>query len=218
MRKRSKPLGARLPRGVALAVVVICLLAAALAAGASGQPVPLFSRLGADLTASQEIPAAAAPTTAKGRFDAVLIRGLTVTPRTMRGAIAVGCHVVVQQGKPTTPAKLTCGANSVPVQNAPVRTRQWRLLWRLSYSGLSGPATAAHIHFGAQGTTAPGALALCGPCRSVSGGILRVTADQAGTIRAGGSYVNVETAANPSGEIRGQVAGTTIGVATTAKP
>jgi CHRD domain len=46
---------------------------------------------------------------------------------------------------------------------------------------------------------------LCGPCRSGQRGTAAITPAQLRTIRAGRTYVNVHTARNAAGEIRGQV-------------
>jgi CHRD domain len=80
-----------------------------------------------------------------------------------------------------------------------------RLTWRLTFSKLSGRAAAAHIHIGKPGTAGGVMLALCGPCRSGQRGSLNISHAQLRTIRTGGTYVNVHTAKNAAGEIRGQV-------------
>lgn len=82
---------------------------------------------------------------------------------------------------------------------------QAALTWRLTFSKLSGRADAAHIHVGKPGKAGGVMLALCGPCKSGQRGSAAITHAQLRTIRAGGAYVNVHTAKNPAGEIRGQV-------------
>lgn len=80
-----------------------------------------------------------------------------------------------------------------------------RLTWRLTFSKLSGRAVAAHVHAGKPGK-AGGVLApLCGPCRSGQRGTATITHAQLRTIRAGGAYVNIHTARNQAGELRGQI-------------
>lgn len=80
-----------------------------------------------------------------------------------------------------------------------------KLSWKLNYSGLSGPATAAHFH----GPAAPGANAgIAVPIpntASGSEGSATLTDAQAADLAAGKYYINIHTAANPGGEIRGQV-------------
>ena len=80
------------------------------------------------------------------------------------------------------------------------------LTWRLTFTHLSGPATAAHIHLGPRKVAGPVVVPLCGPCTSpVTGSPTTLTADQVKDLLAGKYYVNVHTAKNPGGEIRGQL-------------
>lgn len=83
-----------------------------------------------------------------------------------------------------------------------------RLSWRLTFRELTGKATASHIHVGARGRAGAVRVALCGPCRSGARGSARVDARTVRALLAGGTYVNVHTARNAAGEIRGQVAKT----------
>jgi len=80
-----------------------------------------------------------------------------------------------------------------------------RLTWKLTFSHLSGPGIAAHIHLGKPGKAGPVTLALCGPCHSGQKGKGMLTHAQVAKIEAGAAYVNVHTQKNPGGEIRGQV-------------
>src|SRR3954464_12081310 len=81
-----------------------------------------------------------------------------------------------------------------------------KLSWKLSYSGLSGPATAAHFHGPAEpGKNAGVAVAIPNATSSPAEGSATLTDAQAADLMAGKYYVNVHTAANPGGEIRGQV-------------
>jgi hypothetical protein len=82
------------------------------------------------------------------------------------------------------------------------------LAWTLTYRQLSGPATQAHIHAGARGKSGPVVVPLCGTtpaCSTGMSGTATLTAGQVQTLRSGGYYVNVHTAKNPNGEIRGQL-------------
>jgi CHRD domain len=81
-----------------------------------------------------------------------------------------------------------------------------KLTWKLTYSGLSGPATAAHFHGPAEaGKNAGVAVAIPNAGTSPAEGSATLTDAQAADMAAGKYYVNVHTAANPGGEIRGQV-------------
>jgi hypothetical protein len=79
------------------------------------------------------------------------------------------------------------------------------LVWRLTYSRLTGKATAAHIHSGARGKAGPVIVPLCAPCKSGANGRATVDASVLNALEAGRGYVNVHTATNPAGEIRGQL-------------
>jgi CHRD domain len=81
-----------------------------------------------------------------------------------------------------------------------------RITWKLTFSHLSGKAIAAHIHLGKKGKAGPVALALCGPCRSGQKGSGMLTHAQLAKLEAGAGYVNIHTAKNAGGEIRGQIA------------
>jgi CHRD domain len=79
------------------------------------------------------------------------------------------------------------------------------MTWELTFSGLTGPATAAHIHTAPTGQAGPVSVPLCGPCQSPASGTANVTAAVLAAIQAGGTYANVHTATNGPGEIRGQL-------------
>jgi hypothetical protein len=81
-----------------------------------------------------------------------------------------------------------------------------KLTWKVTYSGLSGPATAAHFHGPAEaGKNAGVAIPIANATSSPAEGSATLTDAQAADLMAGKYYVNVHTAANPGGEIRGQV-------------
>jgi len=82
------------------------------------------------------------------------------------------------------------------------------LKWTLTYTHLTGPAFAAHIHLGARGKNGIAVISLCGPCRSpMSGTANSVTDDVTALMLKGGAYVNVHTKKNAEGEIRGEITG-----------
>jgi CHRD domain len=79
------------------------------------------------------------------------------------------------------------------------------LKYHLTYSGLTGPATAAHFHGpAAVGANAKPQVPLKAAASPIDGQAT-LTPEQAKDLEAGQWYVNVHTAANPGGEIRGQV-------------
>jgi hypothetical protein len=82
------------------------------------------------------------------------------------------------------------------------------LKWTLTYTHLTGPAIAAHIHLGAPGKNGMALVALCGPCKSpLNGSANSVTDDVAALMSKSGAYVNVHTDKNAEGEIRGELSG-----------
>ena len=93
-----------------------------------------------------------------------------------------------------------------------------RVTWRLTFSKLSGRAAAAHIHLGRVGKAGGVMVALCGPCRSGQRGAATITHAQLRSIRNGRTYVNVHTAKNAAGEIRGQVKATETGSSSNLPP
>jgi hypothetical protein len=81
-----------------------------------------------------------------------------------------------------------------------------KLSWKVTYSGLTGPATAAHFHGPAEaGKNAGVAVPIPNIGTSPAEGSATLTDTQAADFAAGKYYVNIHTAANPGGELRGQV-------------
>lgn len=79
------------------------------------------------------------------------------------------------------------------------------LKWKITYSGLSGPATMAHFHGPAMaGANAGVVIPFNNPASPIEGQAT-LTSSQAADLMAGKWYANVHTAANPGGEIRGQM-------------
>ena len=80
------------------------------------------------------------------------------------------------------------------------------LRWKVSYSGLSGPATAGHFHGpAAAGANAGVVVPWSSTMTSPMEGSATLTPAQAADLMAGRWYANVHTAANPGGEVRGQM-------------
>ena len=87
------------------------------------------------------------------------------------------------------------------------------LTFTLTYRGLSGTASAAHIHGSAAATNSAGVLidlaSFHNGAFSTNGsfsGTIVLSDVQKALVLAGRTYVNVHTAANGGGEIRGQIA------------
>ena len=106
-------------------------------------------------------------------------------------------------GKSEVPPTTSAGTGTVDIDYDPATKK---LSWKLTYTGLSGPATAAHFHGpAAAGENAKPSVPISGATSSPAEGSATLTDAQAADLEAGKYYVNVHTAANPGGEIRGQV-------------
>ena len=79
------------------------------------------------------------------------------------------------------------------------------LSWKGSYSALTGPVTAAHFHGPAEPGKNAGVLIPAPATTSPFTGSMQIDEAKAADIDAGKVYFNVHTAANPNGEIRGQL-------------
>ena len=80
------------------------------------------------------------------------------------------------------------------------------LKWTVTYSGMTGPVTAGHFHGPAMpGSNAGVVVPFTGSMASPITGTATITDKQVADMKAGMYYVNLHTAANPGGEIRGQV-------------
>lgn len=109
-------------------------------------------------------------------------------------------------GRSEVPKTTSKGTGSF---DATFDTQTKALTYTLTFQGLTGPATAAHIHGPATRKESAGVVAPLGdksPTSPVSGSVT-LTDDQAKALASSKLYVNVHTAANPSGEIRGQIVG-----------
>ncbi len=100
------------------------------------------------------------------------------------------------------PPKTTDGKGAA---TATLDTATKKLTYNVTYSGLTGPATAAHIHGPAAVGKNAGVLVPLTPVATPIAGTVTLTDAQIADLEAGNTYINVHTAANPGGEIRGQL-------------
>jgi len=105
-------------------------------------------------------------------------------------------------GSNEVPANSTTGSGSV---DAVLDKSSNTLTWKLSYTGLTGPAVAAHFHGPAAVGSNAGVVVPFTDITNGGTGSATLTAAQVTDLMAGKWYANVHTAANKGGEIRGQV-------------
>ena len=82
------------------------------------------------------------------------------------------------------------------------------ITWKVTFDGLSGDAVAAHIHGPADAGANAGVevnIGMMSGLKSPMEGKATLTDAQLADVMAGKTYVNVHTAANKGGEIRGQI-------------
>ncbi|GJE59039.1 CHRD domain-containing protein [Methylobacterium trifolii] len=106
------------------------------------------------------------------------------------------------KGASEVPANDTKGTGEVTATYDPASKT---LTWTGSYSGLTGPATAAHFHGPAAAGDNAGVLIPAPAPASPFTGTAALDEAKAADLAAGKLYFNIHTAANPKGEIRGQV-------------
>jgi hypothetical protein len=107
-------------------------------------------------------------------------------------------------GASEVPPKQTAGTGETL---ATLDTAKKELSYTVTFENLSGPATAAHFHGPAAAGANAGVVVPIGgksPTSPVHG-TATLTDAQIKDLEAGMWYVNIHTAANPGGEIRGQV-------------
>ena len=137
---------------------------------------------------------------------------------TLFGGLALAGTLGLAQAAPVSFDVPLTGAHEVPPVQTPgsgsaamtydAGTRA--LTWKVTFSGLSSPATMAHFHGPAAagknagvklGLSPKGNMEVASPIS----GEATLSPDDAKMLEAGDLYVNVHTKSHPTGEIRGQV-------------
>jgi hypothetical protein len=139
------------------------------------------------------------------RFRTGCLAGLTIGACVMMIAPVFADTVSYKaelKGSEEVPAVTTKGTGTADLT---YDTATKKLTWKVTFSGLSGPATAAHFHGPAEaGKNAGVAVPIAGTASPMDGSAT-LTDAQAADLAGAKLYVNIHTAANKGGEIRGQV-------------
>jgi Cu/Zn superoxide dismutase len=127
----------------------------------------------------------------------------------LAGALTAGCTTTTE---PTTEAYTATLAPGAGITSSGKGTGAFTfdpaamtLSYTVQHEGLSGPAMAAHIHGPADPGGSAGVAVPFASAASPITGTATLTEAQVADLRAGKYYVNVHTAANRGGEIRGQI-------------
>ena len=111
----------------------------------------------------------------------------------------------------TTPPALVLGATGTSTIVVNGHELEWTLTTSNFAAGTTAPGSTtsttlpAHIHLGATGVAGGIMVPLTATVNGTTSGKVTVVDSVLTHLRAGDAYVNVHTAARPSGEIRGQL-------------
>ena len=105
------------------------------------------------------------------------------------------------------------GSNEVPPNTSPatgkaeakLNTETRLLSWTITFAELTGPAVGAHFHGPSEAGKNAGIVLPFKTVQSPIEGTATLTENQAADLLAGKWYANIHTAANPGGELRGQM-------------
>lgn len=137
----------------------------------------------------------------RGAFGAALVLGLAACA--LRPSVKMEIFEASLTGAQEVPPVSTTATGQAEVQ---YNTNTNMAKWKVTHSGLSGPPTGAHMH----GPAGPGQNAgiqvpFTGNLTGTIEGEARLTPQQVNELMSGQWYVNIHTARNPGGEIRGQL-------------
>jgi CHRD domain-containing protein len=139
---------------------------------------------------------------------AVVAVGASLAATVALGAAAKGTYTfkaTLNPGQEVPHPKAPAGAAGTFTAKSVESSSGTTFRWTLTFHGLSGKAMAAHVHLGKKGKAGPVIVPLCGPCKSGQTGTVTIKSSVEDALEKGNAYVNVHTAKNAGGEIRGQV-------------
>jgi hypothetical protein len=136
-------------------------------------------------------------------FRASLLAAIVTLGYLSAASAATIDYRATMNGKSEVPPTTSTGTGDV---QATLNTDTKQLNYTMTYTGLTGPATAAHFHGPAEsGQNAGVAVPIGNNPPSPSKGSVTLTDAQMQDLQAGKWYANVHTADNKGGEIRGQM-------------
>lgn len=140
------------------------------------------------------------------------IKGLirTVATTTVLALVSIAAHAATitlkadLKASAEVPAKDSTGTGTL---TATLNTDANEFKYHVEFSGLTGTVVAAHFHGPAiEGANSKPQIPIkISPIVSPIDGVATITAEQAKDLLDGKWYFNLHTAANPGGEIRGQL-------------
>jgi len=176
-----------------------------------------WSRCNADGTSCSSVSGATGQTYGVGQADLGMAIRVNVTAKNSIGSTSATSaslkiaarivttakfHAVLRAGQEVTYPNGKLGAT---VGHFTANVSGKTLRWTLTFSHLTGHATVTRLNKGVRGTNGAAFKLLCRLCTSPRHGTLTLTSSQLAAMLRGGTYVNVHTAKNTRGEIRGQI-------------
>ncbi|MCJ2106333.1 CHRD domain-containing protein [Methylobacterium sp. E-041] len=141
--------------------------------------------------------------TVRGGFAALALSAFALSATVSGASAAEGlAYRAALKASSEVPANDSKGTGEISATYDPASKT---LTWKGSYNGLTGPVTAAHFHGPAEAGANAGVLIPVTAAASPFEGSATIDDAKAADLVAGKIYVNLHTAANPKGEIRGQV-------------
>jgi Cu/Zn superoxide dismutase len=143
-----------------------------------------------------------------GAFAGALLLALTLAgaavARTQAASIQLSAAMVAAQEVPTPTGDVGAARGTFTATVTKSDTGAV-VAWEMTFTGLTGPAVAAHIHKAARGVAGGVMVPLCSPCQSPASGEANVDIAGLEALQTGGAYANIHTPTNGAGEIRGQI-------------
>jgi hypothetical protein len=176
-----------------------------------------WSRCNSNGTSCSSVSGATGQSYGVGQVDLGLAIRVVVTAKNVTGstgatsaASKIAARIVTTASfravlRPGQEVTYPNGRRSASIGHFTARVTGKTLRWTLTYSHLSGRPTVSRLNKGVRGTNGAPFKSLCRTCLATTHGTLTLTASQLNAMLNGQTYVNVHTAMNTRGEIRGQI-------------